>query len=440
MAPKPDFREDVPDGAIMCYSEAAASSDDGSGDGGGKKFEEDLASNLLLRQRSRGETSVSSASAKELGCASELAPKKEGRVPMAAQSALASTPSKHNEALEENHHPSNVLYSAPFFALLAYGQKEFALVFPFFLAPYAATETYVHAGYEYNDDETHFDNSAWTWATDYALAVLMTILAVRCLTARARNSSGLAVGRAASRPLRIKSAVLLFAYAISVLAGGYAHQTYHTPEAMNAPSFRLLWTLCVGSVCAAGGIMGSIGTEVCRSFHRRSSSDDGRAGRKPGEVMFDIPVVPDALWLGWAIYVTAICVRGDISYHRPACDIFIAGTTQFVPTAYCVSLLWVRTWKKDGEDDGDRNARSRGLSSHVEQPYRIAYYLGFIDNSILLPSYPLLVQYTNLSLGTVNALLHAWLTLSWSMQAIGLRHLCLAVDRAAAEEEEEPEG
>lgn len=402
----------------MCFADAPSKT---GGNAATKKFEaeENALSSRLLRQRSRGEGSVSSMSAaKEGHAAAELGVKSgSANSNKVAASANDEAGPAHNEPFD--NHP--IAYSIPFFLLVAYGTKEFSLVFPYVMAPWAAAKTYVHAGYRYDEDHTRFDNSAWTWGTDYALAALMAVLALRCLLDRGEAAP---VDRA-SRTLRVRSAVLLIMYAISTLAGGYAHQTYHTIESMNSVSFRILWTVCVGSVCAAGGVMGSIGTEVCRRFH-------ADARRKLGDVPFEIPVVPDGFWLCWGLYITAVCVRGDISYHRPACDIFIAGTTQFVPTAYCVALLLIRKWR----EDGSAVAPPSRPACHVLRPYRIMYYLGFVDNSILLPSYPLLVQYTDWSLGTINALLHAWLTLSWGMQAIGLRHLCLAVDKAAAEQAE----
>mmetsp|Transcript_29216 Transcript_29216/g.86496 ORF Transcript_29216/g.86496 Transcript_29216/m.86496 type:complete len:393 (-) Transcript_29216:131-1309(-) len=391
----------------MCYADSPSS----SAGGAAKKFDgENILSEKLLRQRSRVESVLV---AKEGRATAELRVK-DGASSVSSKSEASA--SAHNEPFES--HP--FAYSIPFFILVAYGTKEFSLVFPYVLAPWAATRTYVHAGYHYDEDHTHFDNSAWTWGTDYAIAGLMLILAVRCLLARSGKSAEV---DQASRTLRLRSAVLLAMYALSTLAGGYAHYTYHSIEAMNSLTFRILWTVCVGSVCAAGGVMGSIGTEVCRKFHV-----DAR--RKTGEVPFEIPVVPDGFWLCWGMYITVVCVRGGISYHRPACDIFIAGTTQFIPTAYCVSLMLVRKWREDGADI----APSRP-AAHVLRPFRVMYYLGFVDNSILLPVYPLLVQYTDLSLGTINTLLHAWLTLSWGMQAIGLRHLCLAVDKGALEAE-----
>ena len=64
---------------------------------------------------------------------------------------------------------------------------------------------------------------------------------------------------------------------------------------------------------------------------------------------------------------------------------------------------------------------------NIPKKLRILFYIGFMLNAPLLPSYPCFVQYTNLSLGVVNALLHTNLTLAWGMQAWSIYHICLIV-------------
>jgi hypothetical protein len=113
--------------------------------------------------------------------------------------------------------------------------------------------------------------------------------------------------------------------------------------------------------------------------------------------------------------MAAACGLGHMSYKRPACDIFIAGITQFPTTAYCVVALALASRRRppassDGGGDGDGPPPPASSSSPIDLvrlPYRIMYYVGFVGNSPLLPMYPLLVQYSGMSLGAINALLHA---------------------------------
>ena len=93
------------------------------------------------------------------------------------------------------------------------------------------------------------------------------------------------------------------------------------------------------------------------------------------------------------------CGLGYISFKRPACDIFIAGITQFPTTFYCLVALGIRKWPSSHS-----NESPIGL---VYLPYRLMYYIGFIGNAPLLPMYPLLVQYSGMSLAGINTLLHA---------------------------------
>eukprot|EP00568_Trieres_chinensis_P004010 CAMPEP_0183290970 /NCGR_PEP_ID=MMETSP0160_2-20130417/534_1 /TAXON_ID=2839 ORGANISM="Odontella Sinensis, Strain Grunow 1884" /NCGR_SAMPLE_ID=MMETSP0160_2 /ASSEMBLY_ACC=CAM_ASM_000250 /LENGTH=403 /DNA_ID=CAMNT_0025451699 /DNA_START=169 /DNA_END=1380 /DNA_ORIENTATION=+ len=348
----------------------------------------------LLRQRGRGEGSTCSVSSA-----------KENSPEIFVRDELENI--KSDQLFGE--HP---LHSVPVFLLIAAATKEFSIVFPYVLAPWAATRTYIPASYEYDEDNTHFDNSAWTWGTDYFLASLMTYFAIRCLRAR----SGCNLADSASHSLRVRSALLLLMYAVSTLAGAIAHQFYTSIDMMNTASFRILWTVCVGFVCAAGGMMGSIGSAICRGYRSNASKD---------EILLKIPVIPEWFWVCWGLYISGVCAMGTISYKRPACDIFIAGTTQLAPTTYCILALFTRRW---GDDGHDMAIQVGVAASRVTRLYRLLYYIGFVANSPLLPLYPLLVQYTDWSLGTINTLLHSWLTVSWGMQALSLRHLCLALN------------
>lgn len=274
----------------------------------------------------------------------------------------------------------------------------FAVWFPFALAPEAATKTYDWAFYQYEEGISFFDNTAWTYGTDYTLAVVMALLATSILKLSRPGVSDTLCNRAAG---------LLLGYCVSVIAGGYCHQNYLTVESRNALSFRLLWTICVGTVSAASGFMGSSGTVVIRKFQQQPDCDP---------MLKRIPLIPESFWWAFGAFVTAICAWGGFSFQRPACDIFIVGITQFPSTFYLMTFFMAARHRKT-----KLSARIMGL-------------LGFILNAPLLPMYPLLIQYTDWSLASVNTLLHTWLCVACSLQGYSLRHMIQALVEVEMEE------
>lgn len=283
----------------------------------------------------------------------------------------------------------------------------FSLYFPFFLAPHAATETYLPAYYHYDPKLSHFDNTAWTYGTDYALAVVMTIVILSIM----RYSRPGVTDKLCNR-----SASLLMLYGISVIAGGLAHQFFLTAESRNSPAFRTLWTICVGTVCLASTSMGMSGSEALARFQKRerqTSKGGGMAG--PVSILQRIPVLSDAFWIAFGCAITTVCAIGVFSFQRPACDIFLAGITQSLSTFYCMVFFFavrhplVKPWAK------------------------VAGLVGFIMNAPLLPMYPLLIQYTDWSLASINTLLHGWLCVAWSLQGTSMKH---AIEALVADDDE----
>lgn len=261
----------------------------------------------------------------------------------------------------------------------------FSIYFPFLLAPWAASETYHYAFYQYDAAYSHFDNTAWTYGTDYFLALCMGLLVWSIRTDRAISSVH-----------AWRSRGLLLCYLFSVLAGGLAHQFYTTLEHRNSLTFRILWTICVGTVTAASGFMGAIGTELVHHDHHRG--------------LDLLPDIPAWFWVAFGAVTTGVCVAGGMSFQRPACDIFIAGITQSPSTFYMMAIFCF------------------GLPTHpIPKWTRVAGFVGFILNAPLLPMYPLLVQYTDWTLGSVNMLLHSWLLVTWALQGIALRRVEMAM-------------
>lgn len=304
---------------------------------------------------------------------------------------------------------------------LTYVSKEFSVFLPVFQSK-AGANTFLSTAFKY-DEDTYFDNSIWTYGTDYALCAIMSYAAYQCLNVspvRTYSSNGMEernelFDTTKSQPLRIKSACLFLSYAISVLAGGYAHQSFTGGvDDLNTIHFRICWTICVGAVSAAGGLMGACGSEIYKRFHIHGN---------PGRSRFRFFYVHDFLWIVYGGYLTWVCVQGGLSYKRPACDIFVAGTSQFFPTVYCVLTVLSINWN-DAKPHLEGDCNIQGDGDRISRKYRYMFYLGFFLNAPLLPTYPLYVQYTSLSLGIVNTIMHTNLLVAWGLQALSLRHFC----------------
>jgi len=306
---------------------------------------------------------------------------------------------------EEEHRTTSFVKALLLVATMSILVLKLAMWLPFNIPGIssAAVRTYVPASYVYDEQRTLFDNTSWTYNTDYALTAVMILLAVQCTrTASTDNETN-----ATSFKLRMYSAALLSCYGISTLAGAWAHQHFTTVDSLNTLRFRMFWIVCVGNVSFASCYMGLIGREVQKLFGVRGA----------------IPLGPWWFWPAYGCYMAVTCAMGYISFKRPACDIFIAGITQFPSTFYCLGSLGLRSWP---------NRLPSGTSKatpieRVHLSYRLMYYIGFIGNAPLLPLYPLLVQYTNWSLAGVNTFLHSWLMVMWGMQGVSLIHLCAAI-------------
>jgi hypothetical protein len=294
---------------------------------------------------------------------------------------------------------TSILVSSVYGIIHASFWVAFSFYFPFALAPQAARATYHTAYYHYDPELSRFDNTIWTYGTDYALAVVMTIIVLSIMSHSRKGVSDKLCNRSAS---------LLMLYGISVMAGGLSHQFFHTAESRNSPAFRTLWTTCVGTVCLASTSMGMSGSEALARFQKRElQTPRGMDG--PVSFLQRIPILSDAFWLAFGGTITAVCAIGVFSFQRPACDIFIAGITQSLSTFYCMVFFFavkhplVKPW-----------AKVMGL-------------VGFIMNAPLLPMYPLLIQYTDWSLASINSLLHSWLCVAWSLQGISMKHVIQAL-------------
>ena len=276
----------------------------------------------------------------------------------------------------------------------------FALTFPRLLFPAAATRTYLPStGYAYQAELSHFDNTAWTYGSDYAIGMAMMVLVYSF--PKHNNPRG-----PSSILLRIQlqrlSQGLLLCYANSVVWGGIGHQFYVTLDMRHTWHFRLLWTLTVGCVAAAGGVMGAVASLLVVVVAAHNNHPNNHRNNH-------LPVISPWFWAGIGMSTTTATVLGYFSFQRPACDIFVAGTSQFPSTVYMMAVI----------------LSSCGTTTR----HRMCGMIGFGLMSLTLPSYTLAVQYSDLSMGVINLLLHVCLLTAWTLQGWTLRQICVSMQR-----------
>lgn len=270
-----------------------------------------------------------------------------------------------------------------------------ALNLPFYVSGEEVFNTiYAKAYYHYDPKISLFDNTIWTYGSDYILTVMTAGMAFWILRTSNRANTD------AAKRLSQISAAMLFLYAISVGAGGIAHNTFFTVESRNSLSFRVLWTICVGTVTMAPMAMGMIGNECLRIFQKRPNCTPR---------LKQMPCLGDAHWICYGAVGTMACICGYMSYQRPACDIFIAAITQTPCTFYCMGFLYL--------------VEHPGIANDV----KIQGLIGFIINAILLPLYPILVLTFQWSLGATNSLLHTNLFIAWFLQGLTLQRIVKAL-------------
>jgi len=250
---------------------------------------------------------------------------------------------------------------------------------------------YPMAFYRYDPEISLFDNTIWTYGTDYALATISGCFAIWVLLTSARS---LNPNNNEHKRLARLVASMLVLYSLSTGAGAIAHHFFLTVEERNSLIFRLLWTACVGTVYLAPTSMGMIGNECLRIWQSRSNCP---------ALLKSMHQLDDAYWIIYGIIGFVSCALGFMSFQRPACDIFIAGITQTPSTFYVMEFLY----------------SVPGISKNV----RIAGLVGFIMNAFLLPLYPLLVLTLGWSLAATNTLLHANLCVAWSLQGLTLQRI-----------------
>mmetsp|Transcript_20100 Transcript_20100/g.46846 ORF Transcript_20100/g.46846 Transcript_20100/m.46846 type:complete len:403 (+) Transcript_20100:104-1312(+) len=113
----------------------------------------------------------------------------------------------------------------------------------------------------------------------------------------------------------------------------------------------------------------------------------------------------DRAWLIWAVLLAALVAAGRFSCQRPACDVFIAGSTQSPASL----LLQLALLKASGAGRGWRE---------------VVVCISLVASAPLAYAYPWLVLHSGFSLGLVNALLHVVIGVSWGLQGALLLSTC----------------
>ena len=305
----------------------------------------------------------------------------------------------------------HIWFSLFLLPILSYLTIKFAYIFPNILWSKSHLY-YIPANWLYDETNTVFCDSVWTWGTDYILATFMALGAYR-LYFRSYTTSR---SREVLSGVPTTASILMILYTLSVLSGGYAHQHYHTVKSLNTQSFKITWFICVGTVAMAGGPIGAIGSNLAKSFNKMNA-----------ESYFHVPILPNVFWVGWSILFTAWCYNGDMSYKRPPCDIFIAGTTQALPSFYSILVLLSFKWKSNKND-----LILKSFLEKVTPMHRFLYMLCWVLNAPLLPVYPHLLH-VGLPEHVINTMLHCNLFVAWSLQSYTTRRFCLIIDEVLKE-------
>ena len=305
-------------------------------------------------------------------------------------SVKASFNSKNKQLVDSNGNRNSPFLTLLVLPLLCYGSFKFASILPSIFSPNYAHLYYIPANYYYTKANCHFCNTVWTWGTDYIIAVYMARSAYLCLQ-RSKNTT------TQSSSIRRSSSLLFSLYCISVLSGGIGHQYYTKVEEMNSLSFRILWFICVGSVCMAGGIIGIIGTK----FGRACNVDKDN-------------ILPEHFWIGYGMIMALACANGLMSYQRPACDIFMAGTTQCAPTFYNIYIMFNIYLLKQQKSTNEQ------MKKHSLYTY-LKYTFSYLLNCPPLPIYTILLR-AQIPTSVINTYLHANLFFTWNCQGYFIRY------------------
>lgn len=235
-----------------------------------------------------------------------------------------------------------------------------------------------------------FDNTAWTYGTDYAITAVTFYLASLMWMEWRRWDT-----------LRACSIGIMLLDGTSTLIGGAAHHVYSgIATDLNSTTFRVTWTVVVGLTAVTGSVIGYLASSIlwrCDFSHPFTRLCSG------------------PFWASWGVTLALANTGGMFSHARPACDIFIAGAAQAFPTFYlCFAVFYCFIFHRG----------KYKVSPHTP----IILITALLNNAPLLFLFPHLVR--TFSLGVTNAILHSFLFVSWAGQGWALRLLLPAIPPA----------
>lgn len=249
-------------------------------------------------------------------------------------------------------------------------------------------------------DETPFDDTVYTYGTDFMLSAMTLVFAYQIHTQTPRSK------------LRTLSIVLMLLYSVSTLSGGISHLTTsfyeHKAEIMNSLTFRILWIICTGSVALPIGLFGVIGNalrelKMATLSNERMCTSATTPSSHRSRIM---PYIKDIWWWLVSGFFTIAVAFGCFRCQRPAADIFVLGFMQGAFGMMYIFFLVLR-----GELGSLRNTSACLL------------ICGLLGNCPLIFLYPITVL-RGFPLPYINLYLHIFLFFPWSLQAVGLKSFC----------------
>jgi len=281
--------------------------------------------------------------------------------------------------------------------ILLLGTLLLALVFPRKTAFLSTEKLYSSAWFKY-DPPTTFDDSILTWGTDYIIAAVTGTIAILIGNVAAKKHT--------SRLVFMGSG-LLASYSLSTFAGAICHN--FLVGKLNTAVFRFFWRICVGAVAVGGAFMLGVGSSLAQVPDSKKN------------IRFPVPAMPNFVLVCWGLFFFTAQWVGAFSMKQPACDIFMMGVTQTLPTVYiCAAVISRKSWK---------NWKVRGHATPL-------LVCGCLTNILLLPYYDV-VNFMKIPVGITNLILHTVLLISWSCQGIGILEFAQGISKVKLETTQE---